>query len=63
MEDPKLVNPVDFDAKQIVGAAKAGGFRGVVIVAKHHDGLCIWPTKTTEHNITKSPGRVAMEIW
>jgi len=54
-EDPSLVNPVDFDAKQIVGAAKAGGFKGVVIVAKHHDGLCLWPTRTTEHNITKSP--------
>ena len=53
-EDPKLIDPVDFDAGQIVGAAKAGGFRGVVIVAKHHDGLCLWPTKTTEHNITKS---------
>jgi alpha-L-fucosidase len=54
-EDPRIVNPVDFDAAQIVGAAKAGGFKGVVVVAKHHDGLCIWPTKTTEHNITKSP--------
>ena len=56
-EDPAIVNPTDFDALQIVGAAKAGGFKGVVIVAKHHDGLCIWPTKTTEHNITKSPWR------
>ena len=54
-EDPRLIDPVDFDARQIVGAAKAGGFKGVVIVAKHHDGLCLWPTKTTEHNITKSP--------
>ena len=56
-EDPALVNPVDFDAMQIVGAAKAGGFKGIVVVAKHHDGLCLWPTKTTEHNITKSPWR------
>ncbi|HEY4207953.1 MAG TPA: discoidin domain-containing protein [Puia sp.] len=54
-EDPALVNPSHFDAMQIVGAAKAGGFKGVVIVAKHHDGLCLWPTKTTEHNISKSP--------
>ena len=54
-EDPALVNPAQFDAMQIVGAAKAGGFKGVVIVAKHHDGLCLWPTKTTEHNISKSP--------
>ena len=54
-EDPAILNPTNFDAMQIVGAAKAGGFKGVVIVAKHHDGLCLWPTKTTEHNITKSP--------
>jgi alpha-L-fucosidase len=40
---------------QIVGAAKAGGFKGIVVVAKHHDGFCLWPTKTTEHNISHSP--------
>lgn len=54
-EDPKIVNPTEFNAMQIVGAAKAGGFKGVVVVAKHHDGFCMWPTKTTEHNISKSP--------
>ena len=53
-EDPVIFNPSDFDASQIVGAAKAGGFKGVVIVAKHHDGLCIWPTKTTDHNISRT---------
>lgn len=54
-EDPQIVNPAQFSAMQIVGAAKAGGFKGVVVVAKHHDGFCLWPTKTTEHNISKSP--------
>jgi alpha-L-fucosidase len=54
-EDPQLLNPSNFDAMQIVGAAKAGGFKGIVVVAKHHDGFCMWPTKTTEHNISKSP--------
>lgn len=54
-EDPKLLNPTLFSAMQIVSAAKAGGFKGVVVVAKHHDGFCLWPTKTTEHNISKSP--------
>lgn len=53
-EDPNLINPPQFDAKQIVAAAKAGGFKGIIVVAKHHDGLCLWPTSTTEHNITKS---------
>ena len=53
-EDPSLVNPANFNAEQIVAAAKAGGFKGVIVVAKHHDGLCLWPTKTTKHNISKS---------
>lgn len=54
-EDPQIFNPSHFDAMQIVGAAKAGGFKGIIVVAKHHDGFCLWPTKTTEHNISKSP--------
>lgn len=54
-EDPAILNPVKFDAKQIVAAAKSAGFKGVVVVAKHHDGLCIWPTKTTTHNISNTP--------
>ncbi|HVW96725.1 MAG TPA: alpha-L-fucosidase [Mucilaginibacter sp.] len=54
-EDPEIFNPSNFDAMQIVGAAKAGGFKGIVVVAKHHDGFCLWPTKTTEHNISNSP--------
>src|SRR6185437_12910976 len=54
-EDPAIFNPTVFNAVQIVGAAKAGGFKGIVVVAKHHDGFCLWPTKTTEHNISKSP--------
>jgi alpha-L-fucosidase len=54
-EDPAVMNPTQFSAMQIVGAAKAGGLKGIVVVAKHHDGFCMWPTKTTEHNISKSP--------
>lgn len=54
-EDPIIVNPTQFSAMQIVGAAKAGGFKGIIVIAKHHDGFCLWPTKTTEHNISKSP--------
>ncbi len=54
-ENPQVMNPTKFSAMQIVGAAKAGGLKGIVVVAKHHDGFCMWPTKTTEHNISKSP--------
>ncbi|MBQ6247874.1 MAG: alpha-L-fucosidase, partial [Kiritimatiellae bacterium] len=55
-EDPELLAPASFDADQIVGACKAGGLAGLVVVAKHHDGFCLWPTKTTGHNISKSTG-------
>lgn len=53
--NPKEFNPSRFNADQIVKAAKSGGFKGIIIVAKHHEGFCLWPTKTTDYNITKSP--------
>lgn len=55
--NPKIFNPQKFDANQIVNAAKDGGFKGVIFVAKHHDGFCLWPTKTTPYNISASPFR------
>ncbi|MDE1192614.1 MAG: alpha-L-fucosidase [Arachidicoccus sp.] len=56
-EDPKLFDPQKFDADKIVRTIKQGGFTGIILTCKHHDGFCLWPTKTTEHNITKSPFR------
>ncbi len=54
-EDPAMLNPSKFDADQIVGACRDAGMCGLIVVAKHHDGFCLWPTKTTEHNIRRSP--------
>jgi len=53
--DPAIFNPQQFDATQIVAAAKAGGFKGIISVAKHHDGFALWPTKTAAYNISESP--------
>ena len=55
--DPKTFNPTDFNADQIIKAAKAGGLKGIILVAKHHDGFALWPTKTTNYNISQSPFR------
>jgi len=53
--DPSIFNPTKFNALQIVSAAKSGGFKGIVYVAKHHDGFALWPTRTAAYNISESP--------
>lgn len=54
-EKESLFNPSKFDANEIVKTFKEGGMTGMIYTAKHHDGWCSWPTKTTEHSIKKSP--------
>lgn len=56
-EDPAIFAPTNLDARQWARAAKAAGFRAMILTAKHHDGFCLWPTATTEHSVAKSPFR------
>lgn len=51
-EDPGVLAPTALDCRQWAKAAKAAGMKGLILTAKHHDGLCLWPTSTTTHNIT-----------
>lgn len=55
--DPSIFNPIEFDANKIVAAMKEGGLKGMIFVTKHHDGFSLWPTKTSDYNISKSPFR------
>ena len=56
-EDPKKFNPAKFDANQWVAAAQAGGFKGIVLTTKHHDGFCNWRTDTTDHCVKSAAWR------
>ena len=54
-EPESLFNPTDFSADQIAQAARDAGLKGLMFTCKHHDGFCLWPSKFTEHNISRSP--------
>jgi alpha-L-fucosidase len=51
----KQFNPVKFDARQWVRAAKDAGMKYIVITSKHHDGFCMFDTKQTDYNIMHTP--------
>lgn len=52
---PELFNPTALDARQWVRIAKQSGCKYMVLTAKHHDGFCLWPTKTTAYSVKSSP--------
>jgi alpha-L-fucosidase len=52
---PSVFRPTHVDTDQWMEAAKAGGARYAVLVAKHHDGFALWPTKQTDYSVKNSP--------
>ncbi|HJR36041.1 MAG TPA: alpha-L-fucosidase [Gemmatimonadales bacterium] len=56
-EDPAIFAPSALDARQWARSARAAGFRAMVLTAKHHDGFCLWPSRTTTHSVARSPWR------
>ena len=43
-------DPVCFDADEIARLAKEGGMRSIVFTSKHHDGFCMFDTRTTSYS-------------
>ena len=48
-------NPTNFNASAWVRIAKDAGMKYLVLTSKHHDGFCLWDTKTTDYNIMNTP--------
>ena len=54
-ESTSLFNPSTLDCRQWARVAREGGFQIAILIAKHHDGFCLWPTRTTDHSIKSAP--------
>lgn len=46
-----------FDADRFVDVARSAGADYIVFTAKHHDGFCLWDTRTTDFKVTNTPAR------
>lgn len=56
-EEPRLFNPTELDATQWVTTAKEAGMKMILLICKHHDGFCLWPSKETNFSVASSPWR------
>ena len=53
---PSTYNPMKFDANQWCEAAKSAGVGYLMLVTKHHDGFCNWPSRwTRDYSVEASP--------
>lgn len=46
--------PIRFDPNEWADIAYDAGFRYLCFTTKHHDGFCMWDTKTTDYKVTGS---------
>lgn len=51
----KQWNPTHFNARQWAKMAKEMGAKYVKITTKHHEGFCLWPSKTTRYTVAHTP--------
>ncbi|OJD29639.1 glycoside hydrolase [Diplodia corticola] len=54
-QPPSVFAPTDLSTDQWAATFAAAGMSGMILTAKHHDGMCLWPTNTTAYTIANSP--------
>lgn len=47
--------PINLDANQWVKSLKEAKFGLAILTVKHHDGFCLWPTKTNQYSVKFTP--------
>jgi alpha-L-fucosidase len=53
--DISFFRATSVDTDQWARTAKEAGMGYILFLTKHHDGFCLWDTKTTDRKATKSP--------
>jgi alpha-L-fucosidase len=57
-------NPDMYNPKEWARMAKQAGMKYAVITSKHHDGFCLFESKYTDYNATKTPyGKDLLKEW
>jgi len=54
---PDTFNPTSLDCRQWARVVRDAGMKAIIITAKHHDGFCLWPSKTTTYSVKNSQWR------
>jgi alpha-L-fucosidase len=55
VRDVAFFNATGCDTDQWVRTAKEAGMGYILFLTKHHDGFCLWDTKTTDRKVANSP--------
>jgi alpha-L-fucosidase len=55
IKDINFFRATEVDTDQWAKTAKEAEMGYILFLAKHHDGFCLWDTKTTDRKVTKAP--------
>ena len=55
-------NPTAFDANEWMRVIRRGGMKYFSFTTKHHEGFCLWPTKTLQRGFREQPDGTFVEV-